>query len=1856
MKKLLSLLKLVPILALLSVFNAQATIVSIGSTDSVATTRLFAGSTSWKSARTQILVTAAELRAAGAPSKGFLNNLGLRMYAPTAGDVLTMTNLTVKISGTTLTDLPSTWSAGPFTTVYSSAITQGEGLFYLPFSSPYLWNGDSSLILDICWNVNANTDGAKGCYAHTATGTKMRFYFSGSNACSTTGTDYSGPIRPNVKFDITPLNLTVKNSSPTPDAFLHNDVVYGVGQDQRPSVTLSSNAFDAVTVVKYKIVGPAPSTEVVYEALSDAANLNSVEVPVTSGNSTIAFSAAKGRFAVANTGALAFGSQSDAYGVYTVYASVKNSQSNNMFFENAPYKFIVAYNNDLAVRESVSPRDFNVSRYDVNLAIPVTIKYWNKGFADISAFSSNVKIFKGDVETAIYDESKTWTSSSSNTFVSASDRSLAFPDFNPSASGAGKYKMIVTSTLSGANDDNLSNNTVTSYFTVANDIEIEAKSIKVPGETLNIGKPVLPVATIVNNGVSDLAKPSKANLVIKRISDGTEVYNSNVTVETASSLPDGYQTTVNFNNSLVLLVPGKYQMRFSIDVQSDRIASNNVLLDTVTVTDGLAGVYTIGNVENAPVKERNFIGFQEAVAALYDKGMTGPIEFRITKSPIDVNSISAGPALDLSGYIAGNSALNTITFVACDSLKNTGNPAVINLNSTNGIGVLMGQNSNPSDANATSNNVGDSYKKLYSNAAGYITFDGGTNKSLKFNLNTANTRKIAFYLAQGASNNAIKNCQISDASNTANSNSIPKHKYNPAGQLYTFESDNTLSGAIVLRSIAPYNDFAFKKGSFNNLISLDTLVNKNNTIDNNQIDGFGYGIVSLGIGVLEKKNGTNFVHTAFNNTNNVISNNTIINSNYAGIFLGFNANTNVTGNVINNIGNSNVTDAAGIMVGGVDKGNFFGFNNVDVTINRNEISNVKATANVYGILNDQSLNSYFTSSGNVTFPKQNERVVISNNIVRSLIASNDAAERIGIAVQTSRNNLDVPSERSYRTKNNVVANNTVIMSADDMKNNAYSACFEIKQAANSKVVNNIFANIDNNDYNTNASNALISYVGQLPEIAGNVFERNIYYYNQSNVNDLARVWETDEVANIYPETGYVNEFKNLDQWQFVTNQDKYSYWYANTPNELIVNDKNQLRIKLTPEAPMNSKINNNGFLYREVLVDNNLFLSQIIEDKDIDGNSRGPADARYDIGASEFQGLVHLNDIEVMNITAPSSYKSANGEFSDVNYVMTEAPIEVKAMIRNNGNLPALNVRVKAVIYREFNDQANGATPMYKNAKDSTISTTYYKNINVKAYDNAEITFDLGDKQAPDFAPVTFFEKKNEYTNVPAKFATMVYNVTPRYRIEVSVENDQDNKNNTITKDYRFYLKKADLSILLSAENTNLDLVNTDFSTMSDNQFNNQVAGRLNFKAVNDAFIALGWKQKKEVEPMRPDYDVFDRTSWEPRAVNYNMYRTLFWADANDLDNNGVTRTVNRNEEADLRSFLANKSYSAIDWAEKKNLVIASQEILRNNSSKATFLANALKAVTIDPNSPLGANTSYSGNTVKGTGVGVNQTFTIRSTAFTKNGKTDLNPIPALMTRSNFGDGVSIPAFEYNSVLPTVTDKLAGVATSALTKNVVYLGADWRHWDNIEVLVRGIMDYTFKNGSDIVPVEIMDFDAIDRNNTVEIGWTTTFEHLTDRFEIERADVNEAGISDFRTIATEKAAGESKNTTSYGPVLDKEVKAGASYIYRLKAIDVTGETSYSDKVEVTIDANNTLNEITPNPVSANAEVSFNVNGEQNIEVSIYDVTGKKVKDVYTGIANGQKSITINVNDLVNGTYTVVMKSDKQVLSTRLYVRK
>ncbi|MGV3609667.1 MAG: T9SS type A sorting domain-containing protein [Fluviicola sp.] len=147
--------------------------------------------------RHQLLYTAAEMTAAGFTA-GNITSLTFNVSSAGSGSA---NNYTIKLANVpTAGPLTATFATGTFTTVYSAATyTAVGGNNTHTFSSPFMWDGTSNILVDICYNISA-VGGSSTLSATTPAVVSNTNLLGSAGACAATGGGTTFANRPLIAF------------------------------------------------------------------------------------------------------------------------------------------------------------------------------------------------------------------------------------------------------------------------------------------------------------------------------------------------------------------------------------------------------------------------------------------------------------------------------------------------------------------------------------------------------------------------------------------------------------------------------------------------------------------------------------------------------------------------------------------------------------------------------------------------------------------------------------------------------------------------------------------------------------------------------------------------------------------------------------------------------------------------------------------------------------------------------------------------------------------------------------------------------------------------------------------------------------------------------------------------------------------------------------------------------------------------------------------------------------------------------------------------------------------------------------------------------------------------------------------------------------------------------------------------------------------------------------------------------------------------------------------------------------------------------------------------------------------------
>jgi len=178
-----------------------------------------------------------------------------------------------------------------------------------------------------------------------------------------------------------------------------------------------------------------------------------------------------------------------------------------------------------------------------------------------------------------------------------------------------------------------------------------------------------------------------------------------------------------------------------------------------------------------------------------------------------------------------------------------------------------------------------------------------------------------------------------------------------------------------------------------------------------------------------------------------------------------------------------------------------------------------------------------------------------------------------------------------------------------------------------------------------------------------------------------------------------------------------------------------------------------------------------------------------------------------------------------------------------------------------------------------------------------------------------------------------------------------------------------------------------------------------------------------------------------------------------------------------------------------------------------------------------------------------------------------------------------------------------------------------------------------------LPVDIVSFSGKINKSNLELKWQVGTEVNLKNYEVERS----FNGTSFTSIYTQEA----NKQYEYLYQLPTDEIRGRRVYFRIKKNDINGKYSYSDVFSIHIPLNNKFS-IYPNPVKDNVVLLLNENTPRLYNINITDLSGKVV--LMTSVMSTNNMLSINTNNLSNGTYVINLIYNNERLSAKLIVQK
>jgi hypothetical protein len=179
-----------------------------------------------------------------------------------------------------------------------------------------------------------------------------------------------------------------------------------------------------------------------------------------------------------------------------------------------------------------------------------------------------------------------------------------------------------------------------------------------------------------------------------------------------------------------------------------------------------------------------------------------------------------------------------------------------------------------------------------------------------------------------------------------------------------------------------------------------------------------------------------------------------------------------------------------------------------------------------------------------------------------------------------------------------------------------------------------------------------------------------------------------------------------------------------------------------------------------------------------------------------------------------------------------------------------------------------------------------------------------------------------------------------------------------------------------------------------------------------------------------------------------------------------------------------------------------------------------------------------------------------------------------------------------------------------------------------------------------LPLQLLNFNAIKKDNAVLLQWATANEANTSHFEIYRG---------AKTVTLQYLNKVSAGTTAnnYYSFTDANPLKGVSY-YQLKMIDKNAEFKLGPTAKINFDEQNSIS-VYPNPIVGNILVVGCKNAKSIAQAKLVSVDGKQLFCSFTPQTSNQLVITLPVL-VTKGSYTLKLTTKVgEILNTKILIQ-
>jgi len=211
------------------------------------------------------------------------------------------------------------------------------------------------------------------------------------------------------------------------------------------------------------------------------------------------------------------------------------------------------------------------------------------------------------------------------------------------------------------------------------------------------------------------------------------------------------------------------------------------------------------------------------------------------------------------------------------------------------------------------------------------------------------------------------------------------------------------------------------------------------------------------------------------------------------------------------------------------------------------------------------------------------------------------------------------------------------------------------------------------------------------------------------------------------------------------------------------------------------------------------------------------------------------------------------------------------------------------------------------------------------------------------------------------------------------------------------------------------------------------------------------------------------------------------------------------------------------------------------------------------------------------------------------------------------------------------------------------------------------------------PVTLSTFTALYDNGTASLNWITQSESNNSGWNIYRGESDDSyEYGDVIQInhGLIAGAGTTSLPTEYNHTDEFDVVTNTTYWYMLESVDYSGMTNIYGPISLTVPQDEednpeppstsdfaVLYQNYPNPFNSNTDINFSIMEEGQVEISIYDVKGRKIVTLLNRNISANELVTVSWDGkdksgmkLASGIYIFKLETNGEVFTKKMTLAK